>query len=94
MIKYFFEYTNVVEDFFRVEILVEGYTGEPIEIQGTATLEMGSNDSVLEPFRGMALKLDLEANINLDFTDLYTENETDVRVNFYRNNQLLYNSAF
>lgn len=90
MIKYFFEYTNVAEDFFRVEILVEGYTGEPIEIQGTATLEMGSNNSVLEPFRGMALKLDLEANINLDFTDLYTENETDVRVNFYRNNQLLY----
>lgn len=90
MIKYFFEYTNVVEDFFRVEILVEGYTGEPIEIQGTATLEMGSNDSVLEPFRGMALKLDLEANINLDFTDLYTENETDVRVNFFRNNQIIY----
>jgi hypothetical protein len=89
-LKYFFQYTNSVNDNFLCQIFKRNYTGIDTEINGSATLEKGSVKNHTDPIRGTGLTIDLEANVNLTFEDLYTENEQDFTVIFYKNNQVLF----
>jgi hypothetical protein len=89
-LRYFFQYTNSVNDSFLCQIFKKRYVGEPLEINGSATLDKGSVKNHTDPIRGTGLTIDLEANVNLTFEDLYTENEQDYTVIFYRNNKVLF----
>jgi hypothetical protein len=89
-LKYFFQYTNSVNDLFLCQIFKKQYFDTPIEINGSATLDKGSVKNHTDSTRGTGLSIDLEANVNLTFEDLYTENEQDYTVIFYKNNQILF----
>lgn len=89
-LRYFFQYTNVVSDTFLCEIYKKNYTGLSTEIYGTATLEKGSVKDHLDSIRGTGLSLELEASLDVTLEDLYTQNEQDFVVKFYKNNNILF----
>lgn len=89
-LKYFFQYTNVVGDSFLCQIFQKRFIGDATEVQGSAFLEKGSVKNHTEPIRGTNLSIELEANINLTFEDLYTVNELDYTVVFKRNNKVIF----
>ena len=90
-LKYFFQYTNVVNDTFLCRIFKKQYLGNAIEINGTATLEKGSVKNHTDSIRGTGLAIELEASLEMTLEDLYTENEQDFTVKFYKNNKLIFN---
>jgi len=89
-LRYFFQYTNTVGDSFLCQIYKKQYVGEQIEISGTATLEKGSVKDHLDSIRGTGLSLQLEATESLTLDDLYTDNEQEFTVKFYKNNVILF----
>lgn len=89
-LKYFIEYYNISNDFIRIEISQKGFKGTALEVFGKATITQASVNNIFSPIRGMGMTLDLEANKDLDFTDLYSESETDFKVSLSRNNQVIF----
>lgn len=89
-VKYKIEYTNHSGDEFLIEISKDGYNGSVNTVRGSARLDRPQVKDMLSPLRGSGLLLDLEANQDLKFRDLYTEKETDYRVDFYRNGQNIF----
>jgi hypothetical protein len=83
-LKYYFEFNDVVDVRHRVEILSAEFDGEPTEIYGNCSLEYSETDDTLEPIRGSGLKIDLEANTDLTFSDLYSEEERTYSVTYKR----------
>lgn len=89
-LKYKIEYTNLTGAEFKAEISDVNYTGSVKQIRGTAMLEYSSVDKVLQSIRGSVLTLDLEASVDLSLTDLYSENETDITVDFFMDSQVIF----
>lgn len=89
-LRYFFQYKNIVGDEYICRMYKKQYTGESLEIHGTATIEKSPAKDHLDPIRGTGLSLELEANLNLTLEDLYTENEQDFMVKLYKNNKLIF----
>lgn len=89
-LRYFFQYTNNVNDKFLCQIFKKRYVGDAVEINGSATLEKGSVKNHTDPIRGTGLSIQLEASKLLTFEDLYTENEQDYSVVFYKNDKVLF----
>lgn len=88
-VKYSIQYKNSVGDDFQILILNDDYTDEVINVRGSAVLTKPKTKP-LHCLRGKALRIDLEANKDLEFTDLYSEKETDFKVVFYRNNKVIF----
>lgn len=89
-LKYFFQYTNIIEDTFLCQIFKKKYVGLSIEINGSAILEKGSVKNHSDPIRGTGLSINLEASLDFTFEDLYSENEQDFKVVFYKNGKVLF----
>jgi hypothetical protein len=89
-LRYFLQYTNNVNDTFLCEIYKKNYTGIATEIHGSATLEKGSVKDHLDSIRGTGLSLELEASLDVTLEDLYTQNEQDFVVKFYKNTNILF----
>jgi len=89
-LRYFFQYTNIVNDTFLCQIFKRNNLNDAIEIQGKAILEKGSVKDHLDPIRGTGLTLELEATNLLSLEDLYTENEQDFTVKFFKNGKLIF----
>ena len=90
-LKYWFEFTDVKEVIHRVEISKLLNTDEPIQIYGTCSLEYSETNDTLEAIRGCGLRIDLEANSELTFSDLYTEEERTFSVVYKRDEKILFN---
>ena len=90
-LKYFFEFTDIKEIVHRVEISNTAFTGASSQIYGSCSLEVSETKDTLEPFRGSGLQIEIEANSNLTFYDLYSEEERTFSVVYKRNNQILFN---
>jgi hypothetical protein len=90
-LKYWFEFTDVQRVLHRVEILKSSFTDLPVQIYGTCSLEYAETKDTLEPIRGCGLKIDLEANSDLSFSDLYSEEERTFSVVYKRDNEILFN---
>ena len=90
-LKYWFEFTDVQRVLHRVEILQSSFTDLPIQIYGTCSLEYSETKDTLEAIRGSGLKIDLEANSNLNFSDLYSEEERTFKVIYKRQGEILFN---
>lgn len=88
--KYFFEYYNIANVFFRVEIYQKNFAGSATEITGRAIIQKVDVNGHFDPIRGTGVSLQLEANENLTFSDLYGLNETDYTVKLYRDLVLVY----
>lgn len=89
-LKYFMEYSGTQNDIYKVELLKKGFVGTPTLVFGSATLTKGSVKDSLETIRGTGLDIELEADVDLNFEDLYTDEENQYKAKFYRNGVLLF----
>lgn len=90
---YYGKYKNLIGDHFEIKIsklMKDAYSPIPLEIKATANLEYASQNSILSPIRGSGLSIEIEADNDMDFQDLHTGNETDVSVEFFRNQQKIF----
>jgi len=90
-LKYWFEFTDIKEIIHRVEISNTAFTGASTQIYGRCSLEVSETKDTLDAIRGSGLKIEIEANSNLTFYDLYSEEERTFSVVYKRNNQILFN---
>lgn len=90
-LKYFFQYKNIANDDYRFEIYQVGWNGGTTEISGRATISKVPIKEHLEPIRGTEISVDLAADTSLTLQDLYSQNELDFPVKFYRNGKLIFN---
>tara|TARA_R100001244_G_scaffold132094_1_gene107024 strand:+ start:808 stop:2550 length:1743 start_codon:yes stop_codon:yes gene_type:complete len=90
-LKYWFEFKDVKEITHRVEISNQDFEGDFIQIYGSCSLEYSETKDTLEPIRGSGLKIDLEADSDLTFYDLYSEEERTFSVVYRRDNEILFN---
>tara|TARA_R110000823_G_scaffold50204_1_gene126048 strand:- start:1479 stop:3320 length:1842 start_codon:yes stop_codon:yes gene_type:complete len=90
-LKYYFEFTDVQSILHRVEILDATFTGNSTQIFGSCSLEYSETDDTLEAVRGSGLQIDLDANSNLTFYDLYSEEERTFSVVYVRDSTTLFN---
>ena len=74
----------------RFEIDNPNFVGDSIEINGNVILDYARVDQPLEAIRGNGLRIDLEATIDLDFSDLYSEEERTFNVTYIRNGQTIF----
>lgn len=90
-LKYFFQYKNIANDEYRFEIYQVGWNGGNTEISGRATISKANIKDHLESIRGTAVSVDLEASTSLTLQDLYSANELDFPIKFYKNGKLIFN---
>lgn len=89
-LKYWFEFTDVKEILHRCEIYNDDFVGDSTQIYGSLTLSKANTEDTLEAIRGGGLKIDLEANTDLTFEDLYSENERVFSVKYIRDSVELF----
>ena len=87
---YFFEFTDAKAIKHRCEIYNSTFFGSATEIQGSLSLNKANTEDTLECIRGGGLKIDLEANVNLTFSNFYSENERNFSVKYIRNSVELF----
>jgi hypothetical protein len=87
---YFFEFTDTKAIKHRCEIYSSTFFGSETEIQGSLSLNKANTEDTLECIRGGGLKIDLEANVNLTFSDFYSENERNFSVKYIRDSVELF----
>jgi hypothetical protein len=90
-LKYWFEFTDLESVAHRVEISDTTFTGASTQIYGSCSLEYSETKDTLEPVRGSGLQIDLEADSNLTFYDLYSEEERTFSVVYTRATEILFN---
>ena len=90
-LKYWFEFTDVKAIIHKVEISKEDFDGDSTQIYGGCSLEYSETKDTLEPIRGSGLKIDLQADSDLTFYDLYSEEERTFSVVYKRDNVVLFN---
>ena len=90
-LKYWFEFTDVKTIVHRVEISDATFVGDSTQIYGSCSLDYSETKDTLEPVRGSGLQIDLEADSNLTFYDLYSEEERTFSVVYTRANEILFN---
>lgn len=89
--KYVVEYPNFESDEFRLEIWQKGFTGtEPTFVRGNANHHYTDRKDLTQAIIASTLDITLEADENLTLSDLYTEDERDYSVKFFRNSQLIF----
>ena len=89
-IKYKIEYYDVVNIKHRCHIIIDGYIGEEIFIQGSVRLDYGAVENPLDVIRSQGLRVDLEANSELTFEDLYSEKEKSIEIHYFRDEELYF----
>jgi len=62
-----------------------------VQIYGSCSLEYSETKDTLESVRGSGLKIDLDANSDLTFSDLYSEEERTYSVEYFRDGVTLFN---
>lgn len=90
-LKYWFEFTDVKTIIHRVEISDATFVGDSTQIYGSCSLEYSETKDTLEPFRGSGLQIDLDADSDLTFSDLYSEEERTFSVVYTRATEILFN---
>ena len=88
MIKYRLAYYDIVNIEHKCYIYDDNYTDSPIDIKGTVYLDYTSVDNNLDVVRSQGLRVELEANTNLNYSDLYAEEEKSFLVEYYRDGVL------
>jgi len=84
MVKYNIEYKDVENVSHKLEIYDAWYFDAEIQIKGRVYLDYALSDSALTPIRASGMKVELEADPNLTFDDLYSEKEMVYKTTYYR----------
>ena len=90
-LKYSIEYPDVKDVVHRLEIYDDSYAGAEIEVEGAVFFDHAETDDPLECLRGQGLRVELEANSSLTFSDLYSEEQQTFQVIYKRNSVTLFN---
>ena len=98
-LKYWFEFTSTAKKpdntydniTHRVEISDATFTGNSTQVFGSCSLDYSETKDTLEPVRGSGLQIDLEADSDLTFYDLYSEEERTFSVVYTRASETLFN---
>ena len=90
-IKYYIEYNDVIDITHRLEIYDDAFSGSVTEINGTIFLDYSENDDVNATIKGLGLRVELEANSTLTFSDLYSEYEKDFSIIYKRDSVVKFN---
>jgi hypothetical protein len=89
--KYILEYGNISGDEFKLLIAIRGvYENELIPISGYCTIVSRQAKNVFDPIRGMALNINLDANIEDPLNDFNDFDEFFYQVAFYRNDSMIF----
>ena len=89
-LKYFIQYKNKVNHDYFLGIYGRNFQGTATEVHGKVKIEKGSIKDHLDSIRGTGLSIDLEADLDLTFEDLYTDNEQDYMVRFFRDGKVIF----
>ena len=73
-----------------VNIIDPSFAGSATSVDGRATLSYTSDSSPLSPIRSSSLSLTLQASTTQTFSDLYSEDERQIEVEYYRGGTLLF----
>lgn len=87
--SYFYEFTDIKGIEHRVEIEYAENPIEWVEIKGSYEIEVANNDDVLTPLRPKQATLNLDADIDLNFSDLYSEEERVYKVTIIRDSETI-----
>lgn len=83
-VKYYIRYFDIIGVEHRLDIYDDTYDDEAIQVDGKVTLTYSETDDVLESIRGQGLSVELEANQEMTFNDLWSEDEKTYKVEYYR----------
>lgn len=89
-LKYYFEFTDVESILHRCEISNTSFVGDAIEINGNCKLKKASTKDTLEAIRGGGLSIEILATDELNFEDLYSEEERTFFVEYFRDNKTMF----
>ena len=90
-VKYFIKYFDVIGVEHRLDVYDDTYTDTPIQVDGNIKLTYSETDDNLEAIRGQGLSVELEANKELTFDNLWSENQKTYRVVYKRDSIVLFN---
>jgi len=89
-VKYEIQYYDVRNIIHKCWIYDDDYTGSIIEVQGIVYVDYSKAENNLESIRGQGIKVELEANENLTYDDLYSETEKTFLVEYYRDEAIVF----
>lgn len=87
-VKYFVRYFDIIGVEHKLNIYDDNYEDEPIQVDGKINVTYSDTDDNLEAIRGRGLSVDLEANTDLTFSNLWSEDEKTFKVEYYLNNEI------
>jgi hypothetical protein len=90
-IKYHFFYYDIKGILHECNISNLDFWGVSTLIKGSVTLSYASVSNPIESIRGSGLTIQLDAETDLTFNDLYSEEERTYSVQYTRDNQILFN---
>lgn len=89
-IKYKFTYNDIENTLFTCEISSQDYTGEVIKVEGSCVLEYPEIEHIYTVIRGSGMSLSLEANLDVNFEDLYSDGEKQWLVRLFKEGAILF----
>jgi hypothetical protein len=89
-LRYFIKYFDVVDIEHRFNIYDDDFSGDSEQIDGKVMLDYSETDNPLEAIRGQGLSVELEADQNLTFNDLWSEEEKTFQCEYKRDGVILF----
>lgn len=83
----------ILREGYRLNIyqnVIEGTVIEPIEVNGTCELSYQERKDLYTPIISSSLKINLEASLDLDFNDLYTEDEKTFKAEVIKDSNVVF----
>ncbi|MCT4024397.1 hypothetical protein HZP91_15400 [Elizabethkingia anophelis] len=87
---YYIEYFDAENDLVRIDIKKDNFIGIPKEIHGTAVVNYEDRKDLFKSILASTLQLDLEANVDLTLSDLYSEDEKTFSVECKKSDRYLF----
>lgn len=88
--SYYYEFEDLKGIEHRVEIKYNPSPTSWVEIKGNYTIENPSDDDILSPLRPKQVTCNLEADLDLNFEDIYTEEERIYKVTVIRGGDTIF----
>ena len=88
--KYSIIYNDVANIEHECQIYDDTYSDAVIDILGKVFLDHAETDNPLEAIRGKGLRVELEADTDLTYSDLYSEEEKTLPVIYLRDSIQLF----
>lgn len=88
--KYSIIYNDVINIEHECQIFDDSYSGDIIDVQGRVFLDASKTEDNLEAIRGLGLRVELEADADMTYSDLYSEEEKTFPVIYIRDSVTLF----